>query len=50
MKSLDYDTIYRLMYVAISRASEDIVILIPSFKDQTISDLEDMFGSLSVGF
>ena len=50
MKSLDYDTIYRLMYVAISRASEDIVILIPSFKDQTISDLEGMFGSLSVGF
>ena len=50
MKSLDYDTIYRLMYVAISRASDDIVILIPSFKDQTISELEGMFGSLSVGF
>jgi ATP-dependent exoDNAse (exonuclease V) alpha subunit len=50
MKSLDYDTIYRLMYVAISRASDDIVILIPSFKDQTINELEGMFGSLSVGF
>ena len=36
---LDKDTLFRLMYVAITRASKNIKILIPQLKEKTLDDI-----------
>jgi ATP-dependent exoDNAse (exonuclease V) alpha subunit len=45
-KYINYDEIYRLVYVAITRASKDIKILIPTLEDRTMETLEKEFKQL----
>jgi len=44
---VDLDMLYRLVYVSVTRASDNIKILVPSFRDEAISNLETMLGDLS---
>ena len=49
---INYDQLYRLVYVAITRASKDIKILIPVLNSVNIESIEDdfqqLFGALNL--
>ena len=40
------DQLYRLVYVAMTRASKDIKILIPPFNSVSIENIEEDFNAL----
>lgn len=43
---IDRDQLYRLVYVAMTRAAKDIKILIPAFDSISIESIEDDFQEL----
>jgi len=43
---IDIDQLYRLVYVAMTRASKEIKILIPAFESVSIENIEDDFQAL----
>jgi ATP-dependent exoDNAse (exonuclease V) alpha subunit len=45
-KYINLDQLYRLVYVAMTRASKDIKILIPSFDGVSIESIEENFSAL----
>ena len=45
-KYINFDQLYRLVYVAMTRASKDIKILIPAFNSVNIESIEDDFQAL----
>jgi ATP-dependent exoDNAse (exonuclease V) alpha subunit len=45
-KHINLDQLYRLVYVAMTRASKDIKILIPSFDGVSIESIEENFSAL----
>jgi len=45
-KRINMDQLYRLVYVAMTRASKDIKILIPAFESVSIENIEENFSML----